>query len=399
MYTKTRLAAGVLALSLVAVACGDDEETASTDATSGDSTEEASEASESGGTESASGDAVCPANLVIQTDWWPEAEHGGTYQLIGPDGDADAENFTYSGPIQEQYAGETGIETVEVRAGGDAISFNSVQSEMYTDDDIYLGYVNTDDAISSSGEQAVVGVATTLEINPQILMFDPAQNDIQDFADIGATDLPVLHFEGVTYMDYLIAQGDIEESQSDPSYGGAPDRWLAASGNIIQQGFVSNEVYKYENDIEGWQKDVDYLLIHDSGYQPYPAMMSVRADRLEEETPCLEALVPMLQQAWVDYVADPEALNTKLIEVNETYDTYWTLSPELNAQAVELFESEELASNGPDATYGNFDTERVQGLIDILDPIFAEQNIEVAEGLSPETVVTNEFIDDSIGLP
>ena len=30
---------------------------------------------------------VCPAKIVVQTNWFPEAEHGGTYQVIGPDWD------------------------------------------------------------------------------------------------------------------------------------------------------------------------------------------------------------------------------------------------------------------------------------------------------------------------
>ena len=33
----------------------------------------------------------------------------------------------------------------------------------------------------------------------------------------------------------------------------------------MQQGFATNEVYKYENDIPEWMKPVDFLLIHDTG--------------------------------------------------------------------------------------------------------------------------------------
>ena len=39
---------------------------------------------------------VCPAKLSIQTDWFPELEHGGTYQLIGPSGTADKNSVSYS---------------------------------------------------------------------------------------------------------------------------------------------------------------------------------------------------------------------------------------------------------------------------------------------------------------
>ena len=28
---------------------------------------------------------VCPSTIVVQTDWFPESEHGGIYQLMGDD--------------------------------------------------------------------------------------------------------------------------------------------------------------------------------------------------------------------------------------------------------------------------------------------------------------------------
>ena len=135
----TKAAAFVAAAGLILAACGDSD--------SSDTT-----------TPEGNGDAVCPANLVIQTDWWPEIEHGGTYQLIGAGGTSDPKLFTYSGPIAEKYK-VGGIETVEIRAGGDAIEFQPVLSVMKTDTDITLGYVNTDDVIQSAGTVRGIGVA------------------------------------------------------------------------------------------------------------------------------------------------------------------------------------------------------------------------------------------------
>lgn len=199
-------------------------------------------------------EAVCPKNLVIQTDWWPEAEHGGTYQLIGPGGTADAKLFTYSGPIAAAYK-VGGIETVEVRAGGDAIEFQPVQTVMKTDSDIYLGYINSDDVIATAGTVATTSVAATLERNPQMLMWDPTQTTIdpKDPTTFKTSGKRVLHFPGVTYIDWMIAKGYLDAGQSDPNYGGAPDQWISNGGDFIQQGFASNEVFKYENEI-AWKK-------------------------------------------------------------------------------------------------------------------------------------------------
>jgi hypothetical protein len=377
----------VASLGVVTAACGDDgdsDTSAPSDVTSPD------------------GEAVCPTNLVIQTDWWPESEHGGTYQLIGPDGESDPSLFTYSGPIADEYK-VGGIETVEVRAGGDAIEFQPVVSVMQTDRDITLGYVNTDDIIQSSGTVQVTGVAATLEVNPQMLMWDPDQLDIDpsDPASIGESGARILHFPGVTYMDWMIGKGYITADQSDPNYGGAPDQWIAEGGDYIQQGFYTNEVFKYENLIDwkdGAPADVEAVLIHDLGWQPYPAMYSVLTERLDELSPCLEVLVPVLQQAWVDYLDDPKPMGDALVDIAASYNNYWTISSELNDAAFELFDGElGIGSNGPDDTYGNFDLERVENLYDELLPTLEELGIKIADGLTVDQVVTNEFIDSSIG--
>ena len=50
---------------------------------------------------------------------------------------------------------------------------------------------------------------------------------------------------------------------------------MESNGNVIQQGFATNEVYTYENDLTGWKKQVDFFLIHWFGYENYPAMLSL----------------------------------------------------------------------------------------------------------------------------
>ena len=377
--TKKALAL-VVALGAVAAACGSDDDSSS---------------------EPADGEAVCPQNLVIQTDWWPESEHGGTYQLIGEGGEADGSLFTYSGPIDPAYA-VGGIETVEIRAGGDAIEFQPVAAVLKTDQDITLGYMNTDDIIEQSPTVETTAVATTLEINPQIFMWDPEQLDIDldNPESIKETGARLLHFPTATYVDWMIAKGYLDESQSDPNYGGAPDQWVADGGNFMQQGFATNEVFKYENLIDwkdGAPAPVDYAIIHELGWQPYPAAYSVLTERLDELSPCLELLVPKLQQAWVDYLDDPEPIGDAIIGVTEAYNNYWTLTPELNARAFELFESDGYGTNGPDDTYGNFDPERMQSVFDEFAVILENRAITLPDGYTVEDSYTNEFIDESIG--
>ena len=377
-----RAAALAIAVGMLAAACGDDDEAAEDDS----DTEEGS---------GAEGDlsSVCPDPLVVQTDWFPEPEHGGLYQVIGTDGEADAGAGVYTGPL-----GDTGID-LEIRAGGPFLGGQSTSAQMYADPDIFMGYVATDEVIKDSGDQALVSVVSPLEKSPQILMWDPeAFPDVETFEDIGDTGAPVLYFEGAAYMDYLVGKGFVTEDQIDASYDGSPSRFVTEE--VFQQGFASNEPYKYENDIDEWSKPVEYLLIHDAGYEIYPSSLAVRPERIEEEAECLEAVVPIMQQAQVDYMADPGPINDFFLGYVDDMASFWTLSEDGNTDAVQVMLDEELVSNGPDEVIGNFDMERIQTLIDESVPIFESVGVDsIKEGVTAEDVATNEFIDDSIGLP
>jgi hypothetical protein len=372
--TNGVVAVGLLAsLTMAGVACGDDEESSS------------------------SSDAGCPANLVIQTDWWPELEHGGTYQLIGPDGTADAESFIYSGPIADAYK-VGGVETVEIRSGGDAVGFVGNDTLLASDDTITFAYINISDVMKTSGAVPMVAVAKTLDLDPQMIMWDPAQNDVQKPEDIATAGAQVLHFDGVSYIDYMISKGFMTADQSNPSYGGAPDTWVAEGGNFFQQGFSTNEVYKYENDI-GWKDGapapVAYYTVGELGFNNYPAAMTVRADKLETLTPCLEVLVPKLAQAWVDFLATPKPITDALIKVNETFNTYWTLSEGLNTRGLEILEEKKIGANSPDGTYCSFDSTRVDELAGLLAPIYEAQGVEISPDLT--SVYTNKFCEGAPG--
>ena len=57
-----------------------------------------------------------------------------------------------------------------------------------------------------------------------------------------------------------------------------------------------------------------------------------------------------------------------------------------------------IAGNGTNGTLGDFDVTRVQRVIDIVSPIYAGQRKDIKSGLTTQDLVTNEFIDPSIGL-
>ena len=110
--------------------------------------------------------------MVIQTDWFPEPEHGALYNLTAGEGSIDGESGRFSGPL----AADPSI-TLEIRAGGPFVGFQQTVALMATDSDIFLGYVNTDEAIQNYEDFPTTAVVAPLEINPQMIMWDPDTYD------------------------------------------------------------------------------------------------------------------------------------------------------------------------------------------------------------------------------
>ena len=72
-------------------------------------------------------------------------------------------------------------------------------------------------------------------------------------------------------MDYLVSKGYVTKDQLDASFDGTPARFVAERGKLIQQGYASNEPYRWEHDVPAWNKPVKSLLVHDVGLRDLPA--------------------------------------------------------------------------------------------------------------------------------
>jgi hypothetical protein len=230
-------------------------------------------------------------------------------------------------------------------------------------------------------------------------MWDPPTYPaVRTTADIGRSGAPVLTFQGATYVDYLIGAGILRKAQVDASYDGTPARFVAEKGKVVQQGYLTNEVYAYEREIAQWKKKVGWTLVNDSGYPNYPEALAVRPDRKAELAPCLTKLVPMLQRATAAYAADPKATNDLIVRLTDEYGAY-PYSADRAAYAVTAMKDNRLLGNGANATVGDFEPQRVQRIVDVVTPIFAAQRQPVKEGLTAAELFTNEFIDTTVSLP
>jgi len=329
--------------------------------------------------------------VIIQTDWWPEAEHGATYELIGDGYKVDADKKVVKGPL---VAGgkDTGV-TVEVRAGGSAIS-GSVSAELVADPNIMLGYVNTEGAATNK-DIRLLSVVAPLEANPQIIMWDPASfPDVKEIKDLQKHNVPVLVFGKGIIAKWAISQGIMTDGQFDTSFDGSPDKFVSSDGKIAQQGFATAEPYKFEHDLPAWNKPVAFQTWYDAGFKSYSQTLAIIKDDKDKHAACLKKLVPIIQQAQVDYIGSPDRANAIILDAVKQYNNFWTQSPELMKFSVEQQLKIGTVSNGPDKTLGNMEESRIQTNLDQL----RKAGIEVPADLKASDLFTNEFIDPAIGL-
>ena len=337
---------------------------------------------------------ICPANVVIQTDWFPEAEHGMLYQIIGAPYKIDLAKKTVSGALIDAKGKSTGV-NVEVRTGGPAIGFGAPIASMATDSSITMGYMNTQEA-DKYDKIPMLQVMAPLEKNPQMIMWDPATYPtVKTIDDLSKQGVKINLFSKDTLL-FFINDGRVKDELADPSYDGSPARFIAEKGKIAQQGFASAEPYSYEFEFKEWAKPVAYQLLFDAGIQDYSQTLAIRPGDKAKLAPCLKKLVPLMQQAQVDYIKSPARANAIIVDAVTQYKDFWKYSDAIAKYSVETQLKLGLVGNGPDKTIGNFDLARVQKYIDMMAKTGKFKGLP--SGFKAETLVTNEFIDPKIGL-
>ncbi|WGJ86940.1 nitrate ABC transporter substrate-binding protein [Gordonia sp. SMJS1] len=337
---------------------------------------------------------TCPDNAVVQLQWQPQSDMAGVIGLLGPGYTVDTDNKSVSGPLVFDGM-DTGVD-ITLRAGGPAIGFQSVPSAMYSDDSIHLGLVHGDQMISAAKDQRVVGVTPLLQYNPSIIMWDPATHpDVKTIADIGRSDASVVVSKDQIFPQWLVAKGLLQQGQLDTSYDGAPARFVG-DPSITQQGFANSEPYTYENETPSWNKPVAYAMVKDAGYDVYASNVSVRAGDVEEMSPCLEKLVPMIQQTGKDYVASPDAVNATIVNWVSQDVSFTPYSAGEAAYSAGLLKDRAVIAPGADGVYGSYDMVKAQNVINDLVPILNGGGADLPAALPADQLFTTQFIDEQI---
>lgn len=386
---KPRVTFRSLAITLVVVlaACGNTPSSETTVSSPTDTTDETTPIVDTNDLSD-----TCVSPIVVQTDWYPQAEHGGIYELLGSDYTVDAQRGATTGSLVFQGT-DTGVD-LEIRAGGPFIE-SPVVTELFLDDAIMFGYVGSDVALSRYGEAPTLAVFNALTINPQVILWNASEHPgVTTIAEI-ANEVPAVSvFGDRPYMRYLVSEGVVPNDKVDTNYKGS---LMLATDDIAHQGFATSEPFRYAN-LESGSIETAYQLVHDAGWTSYPQNLAINKLRLETLRPCLAKLVPMMQQAQIDFVASPDRTVATILDVVEQFDTTWSQSAELANYAIATMKELGIVGNGDTTTFGDFESPRLDDFIVRATPILREQGLTIPD-LTASDIATNEFLNPDITLP
>ena len=267
-----------------------------------------------------------------------------------------------------------------------------VVTAMYQDDAITMGYVGTDVALTRYIDAPTIAVFNPLNVNPQVVLWNKANHPTaQGLADVAKSVESIFVYGDPAWARYFVAQGILKKDQVDSNYKG---NLLLATEDAAHQGFATSEPYKYAN-LDTGAIDAGYTLIHDLGWNSYAQNLAIRADRLESLSPCLELLVPMMQQAQLDFIAAPDRTNAIIKAAVVAYDSWWTQTDGDLANCVAQLQALNIIGNGDTPLFGDLEESRVNDFLGKATPILREQGLEIAD-ITATNIVNNDFLNPDI---
>lgn len=223
--------------------------------------------------------------VVFQSDWFPQAEHGGFYQALA-----------------KGYYRQVGLD-VEIRPGGPGIGIKVPVSK----GDVDFGMNRSDDVlVVASRGLPLIMVAAILQHDPQALMVH-ADSPVKSFRDLKGRTL--IASVGMTWIPYIQKKYNLTFDLKPNNYSLTV---FLGDKEAIQQCFVTNEpFYAQQRGVR-----VRTLPLADSGYDVYHTIIC-RRELTRESPETVRAFVAASLAGWRDYLdGDPAPAHTMILQRN-----------------------------------------------------------------------------------
>lgn len=230
--------------------------------------------------------------VVLQSDWFPQAEHGGYYQAL----------------VKGFYAAE-GLD-VEIWPGGPGSGIKLKVAKGDAD----FGMFRSDDAMMAAAVGLpLVMVSATMQRDAQALMVHEA-SPVRSFRDLQGR--VVIASISMTWIPYVKKKYGIEFELRPNTYGLGE---FLANPEAIQQCLVTNEPFFAEQH----GRHVRTLQLADTGYDCYQVIIC-RRELIRQSPGVIRGFVRASIRGWRDYLeGDPAPANALILRRNEN------MTPEL----------------------------------------------------------------------
>jgi NitT/TauT family transport system substrate-binding protein len=291
-----------------------------------------------------------PIPIVLQTDWYPQPEHGGFY-------DALLKGFYKDEGLDVRIAPGGPFVTAENQVSGGAAQFAMGSSDKVL--------------VSVAQGLPVIAVAATMQQDPQAIMLHQ-DSPVKTFADLNGHTIAVK--PGSIWFQYLLKRYNLTQVREVPATYSVAN--FLQDPNYIQQCFVTSEPYFARKS----GAEVRTMLISDTGYQPYRVIFT-STTFLHDHPDLVAKFVRASLRGWTDYLNDPTAANAEISKLNPA------MSPDQMQFSTATLNKQHFIT-GPDPTQlGHFTPDRwstmYQQLLDLK---------VITNPIDPKTAYTTQFI-------
>lgn len=299
--------------------------------------------------------------VVLQTDWFPQPEHGGFYQALA-----------------KGYYREAGLEVTILSGGPNAMSTQKVlkgnaQFAMNRADTIYS---------LAARDVPIVLVMATLQHDPQALLMHAA-NPISSFEELDGQR--VMAIPGLTWIAWIEAKYGIQLDIIPHDFG--MERFLNDPTFIQQCLLTSEPFYVLQAGITP-----KVMPLRESGFDPYHGIYCLR-EFAATSPEIVERFVHASVRGWEDYIRnDPSPAFALISERNPK------MTPDFMAFSYETMRSERLVTGRPGypSRVGQLDPERLEDLVSELHRLGI---VDADNPPDPEDWVTTRFLPRPADAP
>lgn len=224
-------------------------------------------------------------HVTLQTDWYPQPEHGGFYTAL-----------------LKGYYKQEGLD-VTIKPGGPMV----IADQLVASGGAEFAMSSSDTVlVDVSKGLPLVAIAATMQQDPQAVMVHD-ESTVHTFADLNGHSVAVR--PGSIWFQYLVKKYHLDQVREVPATYSVAN--FLSNPNYIQQCFVTSEPYFAEKA----GAHVRTLLISASGYQPY-RIYETSESFLHDHPDVVAKFVRASTRGWRDYIADPTVANTEISELN-----------------------------------------------------------------------------------